>query len=293
MILPDNTSIEKAYPVMCVTNEYLWRDYILAVDPEFSFSEQSLIEGNKRSYDVLHFMNQSTGEKLSFFFDVTSFYGIPGIILRDGDLPSPGSTFTLPDVFGEAGEYMVDLGNSRGIDVSMLTVTFKVYSSKMVSQHVAIWYHHNNNIDVTPIRDYMMPFDVPVLHGFRFWMLMFLHQFQHVLDWHDTAKTEIIVKGDYYKPVPGRDCLYFKELPAFGFANDLLNYTFYTHKPEAFEEVNELNAFGAAILHGFIKKLFTYEQIVDSLLLSKLEKSLEANLIEITKKAYCQSKQKC
>lgn len=286
MKLPKNTCQEEAYPVMCITNEYLWRDYILSAEPNLQFSLQSLMEKDGRYYDILSFTDPSQDKELCFFFDVSAFFGKPGIILPQGDLPMPARAFLLPEIFGEAGQSMIDLAREVGIDCSTSTVTFKPYSSKMVSQYVAIWYHHNNNFDVTPIRDYTKPFGVPVLHGFRFWRLMFLHQFQHVLNWHDVASTEVEVKGNYYKPTPGIDCIAFTELPPFSFANDLLNHTFYTHKPQAFNATEELNALGTTLYHGFAKGLFTYEEILFAIRSARLEQPNEDALVNLTKKVY-------
>jgi hypothetical protein len=124
---------------MCITNEYLWRDYILAVAPGMRFSGQQLLnEKNGRHYDVLKFTDSSQGKEFSFYFDVSSFYGKPGIILSEGDAPMPNKAFTLPEIFGEAGESMINAAKSMGIDLLALTVTFKQYSSEMVSQYVAI-----------------------------------------------------------------------------------------------------------------------------------------------------------
>jgi hypothetical protein len=138
--LPQNTTLEKALPIMCVTNEYLWKDYILNVDNSLIFIQQKFFKKYGKAYDALCFKKSSSGEEVTFYFDISSFYGNSSIIPPFLDIPPHNSPFILEELFHEEGKWMVDIGNETGRDISSTKIIFKQYSSEMVSMYVAIWY---------------------------------------------------------------------------------------------------------------------------------------------------------
>jgi hypothetical protein len=144
---------------------------------------------------------------------------------------------------------------------------------------------NQDKVEITPIRAYDKKTEVPILHGYYFWRMMFDHQLQHILDNHDVASTEIEVKGVYYKPLIGSDCFQFIPLPSFNFSNDLINYTLFTHRPEALNNDFELRAFGASLHFGFSRNLFVLNEIEQSVINSKVDGLTQKNLLAVAKSA--------
>jgi len=67
----DGSSFKKAIIAKSIASEY---QYIREVCPECRFLEQALVFNKKKPYDILKFKN-SNGEEVSYYFDISSFYG--------------------------------------------------------------------------------------------------------------------------------------------------------------------------------------------------------------------------
>lgn len=284
--LPKNQSIEAALPIMCITNEYLWKDYILSCDPTLTFMTQANTSMEHRHFDVLSFLSKSTGKEIDFYFDISSFYGKGDTYPPELDVPTPGQLLTLPQLLGREGDYLISVLKKDDIDLSSAKVVFKQYSSEMLSRYVAIWYQNKNLIQITPIRAYDEGTDIPILHGYNFWRLMFEHQLQHAIDAYNSVATEIDIKADYYKPIIGQDCMQFTPQSEYNFANDLINYTFITHKPAAFNNQKEIRAFGASLHFGYARSLFTLEEIRLAITAAQFSPDATAKLAAMAKMAY-------
>jgi len=274
-----NTSFDKAVPIMCMFNEKLFINYLTEND-DSQFVLQTLKEENGKDYDVITLKRNSNGEEYEIYFDVTPFKGRGGtILLPDINLPPTDKPYLIQELLGDEGSSLIEAGKSVGVDLSQTTITFKLYSSEMLSRYVAMYYWQENNINVTPLRSYYQK-NIPILHGYYFYRMMIDHQIQHILDKHNIAETEVEPKPDYYCPKPGKDCVKFSPLPEFNFANDLINYTFYTHRPKAFMDHNEVRAFMASLQYGFSKKLFSQKEVEMALKNAKLDKNLQQLLID-------------
>jgi len=287
--LPKNQSIEEAIPLMCMTNEYLWKEYVLFCDPTLTFMSQASTSREPRHFDVLSFNRKTTGEVQDLYFDITSFYGKGDTYPPELDLPAPDQLLTLPQLLGPEGDYLISVLNKDGIDLSATKVVFKQYSSEMLSRYVAIWYQNRNLIQITPIRAYDEGTDIPILHGYYFWRLMFEHHLQHAIDAYNSAVTEIDAKADYYKPIIGQDCMQFVPQSEYNFANDLINYTFITHKPAAFSNPKEIRAFCASLHFGYAKSLFTLEEIKSAITAAQAGPDATAKLTAMAEMAYTQA----
>ena len=67
----DGSSFETAIVVKSVSAEY---EYVKKVCPDCKFLGQSLINNEKKPYDVLRFVRPN-GKEVSYYFDISSFYG--------------------------------------------------------------------------------------------------------------------------------------------------------------------------------------------------------------------------
>ena len=69
---PDGSSIEKAIKISSVSEEY---KYVKRICPScLNLIEQRLTIENEKPYDVLVF-EKTNGEEISFYFDISSFFG--------------------------------------------------------------------------------------------------------------------------------------------------------------------------------------------------------------------------
>lgn len=66
----DGSSIENAIKVSSISEEY---EYVRKVCEDCKFLSQSLIFKKKKPYDMLEF-KKSNGEKISYYFDISSFF---------------------------------------------------------------------------------------------------------------------------------------------------------------------------------------------------------------------------
>ena len=285
-----NTSYETALKIMCVHNEYIWKESLVAKNPNLVFKERFSERKNGKNYDTWIFINKDSEEKTVFYFDISGFFGRGDIILKSSflNLPPPNAPLSLGELLGKEGEWFINVAKEVSVDLSNLKIVFKQYSSDMLSQYVAFFDPRVNSLLVTPVRCYLSD-DFPILHGFYFYRLMIEHQIQHLLDKYDAAETEVVKTADYFKPVPGKDCVDFMPLEPYNYANDLINYTFYTHSPSAFEKEEEKRAFGSSLHYGFRSSLFSLNEILSSISNAGLDINLRNILAEVSQQAYAET----
>jgi len=234
---------------------------------------------NNRHFDVYKVKADKTDFK--FYEDITAFYGKGNIIpnLMERDLPTPNQPYPLDFVLGREYEQLKVYGAKRNIDLDKIKVIFKLYSSNMVSNYIAAFYPNRNEIDVTAIKEYHKTYDYPILHSFNLYKLFVLHQVIHILYNHDFYNTEIEIRGDYYQPKIGEDCISFTPISRRTHASEFINYMFWLHQPKAFSRDNEKSAFINSMLFGVQSKLFTIEDIIDSINIAKPDNETRINLI--------------
>lgn len=235
-----------------------------------------------RHFDVYVFRNPSNGQDEECYFDVTAFFG-RGRILRNSselDLPAPGTPIDVGSLLG-----LECLAQAIGVQddfeslerLLSVNVIFGQWSSDQLSQNIAVLMHDTNAIEATPIRSYDEN-GVPILHGFAFYQLYVIHQLCHLDSKHDAQRTEVPPRGNHYRPDIGKGCMSFRILPTFHFAGDFINYTFWTHRPEAFLDQNELSAFLSAALYAVRQKWVTKAELLESLTLASVAPEIDKNL---------------
>jgi hypothetical protein len=290
------SSFETAPKTMCITQATLYLNYWTNKDwgVTIPYELQRHEENQGKHYDIYTLTNPSTKEKEDFYFDITPFYGRGGLIMNSAfrDLPPHGQPFGLSDILGEEDANLI-LSMAKRIDdkmgadklfnyISSLTITFKQYSSNMMSQYIAFHDWQENTILVTPIRMYQG--DIPILHSFNLYRLFIIHQIDHVLFSFDRSRTETPIRGNYYEPILGQDCIGFKPLPDFNFANDFLNYTFWSHTPTAFFDDYEINAFRTSAIFGQNEGLFSVDELIEGIRQSVIEETIRNALVSALEK---------
>ena len=73
----------------------------------------------------------------------------------------------------------------------------------------------------------------------------------------------------------------FTVLQHFDFVGDFLNYTFWTHCPNAFHEDKERYAFYNSVRYGICTNLFSKEELLSSIKKAQVEKRTENSLVEL------------
>jgi len=235
---------------------------------------------DNRHYDVYKVIAEN--REYVFYEDITAFYGLGNIIphLWERDLPTPNNPYSLEFVLGVDYEQLKNYGTKKNIDLDKIKVRFKKYSSNMVSNYVAAYYPERKEIDVTAIKEYHKTYDFPILHSFNLYKLFVMHQVIHILYNHDFYNTETEIRGDYYQPKNGEECISFTPIQRRTFANEFINYMFWTHKPEAFNRENEKSAFLNSVLFGVKSKLFSVEEVIDAIIESNSDTNTRNCLIE-------------
>jgi hypothetical protein len=235
---------------------------------------------DSKHYDVFDY--ESTDEltkKLQLYYDVDAFFGKNLIVPPHLDIPDRGSPMTVAE-FSQCENLTCDtILKIFDIDIRKINLEFKQYSSDMVGQHVADITPERNKILVAPVREYHKETSLPIFHGYFVTRMMVDHKVQHLFDDYDFLKTENKLKGDYFCPQIGRDCMQFEPLPAYNYANDLLNYTFYSHIQNAFNEIEEICAFIASLHVAFDYGLFEPQEIIEKIKLSQVGEETTANLL--------------
>jgi len=67
----DGSSFEKAIKVNSVAQEY---EYVKKVCSDCQLLQQSLVFNKKKPFDILK-LKKSNGEEVSYYFDISKFYG--------------------------------------------------------------------------------------------------------------------------------------------------------------------------------------------------------------------------
>lgn len=278
----NNTCPEEAIKIMCIANEYLFKNHMLKDGFELKTQQQLAI--NDKQYDLLKFKkNRIIGKDIEtdLYFDITSFYGKNTVILpKHLDTPPANKSLPLSKFVMMSDDFFDLCKKELGIELRDYSLTFKQYSSEMVGGHVANLWIEDKTILVSPIRKYYEK-EIPILHGYYMMRMMIDHQVQHLMDSFDAIKTETPFRSDYYKPVIGIDCVHFNPLPDYSYANDLINFTLYSHQPEAFKQHNEIRAFMASLQVGYSYNLFTTNELMQSVTCAKLD----VNLLKILSEA--------
>lgn len=241
--------------------------------------EQRLIKIENSHYDV--YIIKACHQEYEFYDNVTAFFGKGKIIqnLMEKDLPSPNTPYSLEFVLQNYYQYLKKIGIGKNINIDNVKVRFKIYASNMVSNYIAAYYPDRNEIDVTAIKEYNKTYDFPILHSFNLYKLFVLHQVIHILDNHEFTDTETEIKGNYYQPIIGKDCIHFTPINKRTHANEFINYMFWTHQPNAFDDENEINAFICAVSFGIETKVFTQDEIIESIKEAKINNKTQENLI--------------
>ncbi|MBU0680739.1 MAG: hypothetical protein KKD73_04885 [Proteobacteria bacterium] len=253
---------------------------------ELKYERLGSFKENNRYFDKYSYIHPDTNKEVVVCFDVTSFYGRGQIIQEQikFDFPKLNEPCPVQDLFGvDFIRDSIGISLVRGIreDVESTKITFKNFSSDMISKHVAIYIKNSHEIQVAPVRCYLDKY--PVLHGFNFYKLFIIHQLYHIKRMYDTSETETKIIPDYYEPVVGEDCVNFTPLPAYNFINDFLNYILWTHKPGAFFSEEERNAFSYCIAYGVKTRLFTVEEVEEAILSCQLDHILAIELLKSVK----------
>jgi hypothetical protein len=165
--------------------------------------------------------------KLQIYYDVESFFGKNLIVPPHLDIPDPDKPINASDFTQHDNATCDTISRIFDVDIRNINLEFKQYSSVMVGQHVADITPERNKILVAAVREYHKETSIPIFHGYFLTRMMVDHKIQHLLDNYSFLKTENKLQGDYFCPQIGRDCMQFKPLPEYNYANDLLNYTFY------------------------------------------------------------------
>jgi hypothetical protein len=268
-------SPERAIPCMCITQAGLYLDIRLSqvFGRPMPYNRRGSSQFGDRHYDVYTFMNPTTSREEECFFDITAFFGRGDIYSTKLDLPAPGVTIPVEQIIGKEAVFQaVGLSDDiepekafeKALKLNQIPVTFKQFSSEMISRYIALLYPEDRTIDATPLRCHDEN-HVPILHGFQFYQLFIIHALCHIDSGFNQRRTETTPRPDYYIPVIGKDCMHFKPLQGFHFANDFINYTFWTHRPRAFQEKNEINAFYSAALYALGKRLMTKDEMITAI----------------------------
>jgi hypothetical protein len=153
----------------------------------------------------------------------------------------------------------------------------------MISRYIALLYPEERTIDATPLRCYDEN-DVPILHGFQFYQFFIIHALCHINSGYNQRRTETTPRPDYYIPVIGEDCMQFVPLQGFRFANDFINYTFWTHRPGAFQDESEADAFNSAATYALGKRLMTKDELITPIQAARPDKDILNTLTGVVRK---------
>lgn len=243
---------------------------------QHNYSRKGHIRISEKIYDVYEI--DADGESFTFYEDVTSFFGKGRIILNlfNLDVPFPNQSIPLSEFITD------DLPKEKQFSISnKVTVQFKQYSSNMVSNYIAAYYPQRNQIDTTAIKEYNKTFGFPVLHSYNLYKLFLVHQLCHLMTRHDFHQTEVELKGDYYQPKIGIECIGFNPITNRTHANEFINYTLWTHLPNAFNNEHERHAFKRSVYYGIVTEVFTIKEVYDAIHLSNVELPTKKILLQL------------
>lgn len=245
-------SAEHALPTLCTGQAriYLERTLPVLFGSPAEFTRLWTISEGERYFDVYQAQDPRSGMKERFFFDVTPFYGRAprGEGADWQDLPEPNVPYRLTDFVTTDDLLSLSVRDSNDVRrrIESFTVTFKQYSSEQIGGRIATLTIPERNVSVTPVRSYIAE-DIPFLHGYRFYKLFIIHQLVHWMQDHDVRSTELSPRRDGRRPTPGLDCISYAPLAPYEYARDFLHFFLSTHQPHAFDDRNELEAFGETV----------------------------------------------
>ena len=249
---------------------------------DYSIAKISLRCIDEMIYDEYEIL--SGEETYLYYEDVTQVFGRSNELPRAGlDYPDSDTPYALERVLGSE-YYEILKGNclNQGIDLAAIDVVFKDYSSDMVSKYIAAFYPQYNEIRATAIKEYDKEHKYPVLHSYRLYNMFIVHQILHLLyqqDFNET-ETETGYKEDYYQPKRGIDCIDFSPIEQRSFANEYVNYSFWTHQPDAYQNEKEAKIFFHSAEYGIKTGLFTLEELAAAILAAKPDSGTQKQLFD-------------
>jgi hypothetical protein len=259
-------STDHSFPAMCEgqAKVYLERTVPALFGRELPHSKLWTMAEGERFFDVHQALDSQSMRRERFYFDVSAFFGKPelpaNMLWRD--LPEPNRAYPLSSLFSREELQSIGpqdrSGTRRGIEDHV--VRFKQFSSEQIGHRIASLSSRTRTIEVAPVRMYMNQ-EIPFLHGYRFYKLFMLHQICHWQQGHDVRVTELGPRRDGRLPRPGVDCIAFKPLPPYDFARDFLNFMFWTHQPDAFDDIAELEAFAETARFAIQSELFSAREL--------------------------------
>lgn len=275
----NNTSPDRAIKVMCVRNEHLFDRYVVSNGHNKVKQYLDVIDGIH--YDVFEYKPTNfLKNKLKLYYDIEAFFGKNVIISPNLDMPDHRKIINVSDFTQHDDKTCDALLKIFDVDIRKIKIEFKQYSSYMVGQHIADITPDRDKILVAAVREYHKETSIPIFHGYFVVRMMLDHKVQHLLDNHNFLDTENEFHGDYFCPQIGRDCMQFKPLPPYNYANDLLNYTFFSHNQNAFNEEKEIFGFVSSLHVAFKYNLFGHEEIIEKIKLAEVGVDTTENLLK-------------
>ena len=286
-------SPERAVRSMCITQASVYLEMRLP-----QVFGRAIVHNRKgsskiadRHYDIYSFLNPYTSKNEECFFDISAFFGRGDTYSPKLDLPTPGTTMQVEQILGGDAVFQAigirdasdpEKAFAETMRLNQVHVTFKQFSSEMLSRYIVLLYPEDRALEITPLRSYDEN-NIPILHGFQFYQLFIIHALYHILEGYDQRATETVPKADYYNPVIGKDCLGFEPLPLFDFANDFINYTFWTHRPGAFQDPNEVYAFYSAATYALGKGLMKKAELLAAIQAARPDQDTVNSLTSVVK----------
>ena len=265
-----------------MTNERVWMERLTGRN--YTLLHQETFTQDGQPHDRISFRDENTGETKEAVFNVSPFFGKTLLFkVYEWDYPTPDLPMPIKDILEYEESPYFRFYKPSDTNFNDITLTFKTYSSEMVGSRIVYYDPVESEMLVTTIRTYIKQLDIPILHSYVFYRMFIEHQLVHNNMSHDARETEVAFQADYFKPNPGVDCESFTPLPGYNFANDLLNYTFYTHKPGALYEHVEQQAFLASIFFGLSKNSFKIPELLEGIQKAKLESKLTKKLEKLIK----------
>jgi hypothetical protein len=263
----NNNDPARAIGLMCVANEYLFKNYM--IEQGYVFECQKLENIDGKHFDTMSFSKKKYFKKdtQKLYFDLSGFFGKNNCILPNKlNLPETNAPIELAKFLGINDDFIDGCKSNTGVDLCEYSLLFEQYSSEMVAGHVADYgIEDDRTIQVAVVRNYHKDSGIPIVHGYYGMGLMIDHQVQHVIDRHDPRCTETEFSSSYYQPKIGIDCVHHMPLPPFDFANDFLNYTLISHRPNAFEYDAEIRGFISSLQFGYAHTLFDANDVIERL----------------------------
>ena len=252
---------------------HLERFYSIA-KPDFSRVGSQEVEG--RHYDV--YEASLGGEKRQYWMDVSYWYGRGLDLSPKRDLPMPGSTTPVSELFSGVSRNALPIKDEPLQFIADYdppwNVRFGTFSSDQLSRTVATTLIVGGQVTIlaTAVRRYLAE-DLPLLHGFRFIAPFIAHQIYHLLAEGRISPLEMKPKADYYVPIPGKDCIDFDWPAESTPANDFWAYMLSNHRPEAFSSEDERNAMLFAMRSADELGLISGRELFDSLSAMRISQS--------------------